>query len=64
MLRNAVSSSTRFSHLSRRLQPGEGIPPMPSMFEQLSACQLELSRRESWEDTESDEYVGAEDDEE
>jgi len=43
-------NGTGFMHLSRRLQPGENIPPMPSLADQLMACRLE---RDSVPETEA-----------
>ena len=34
------SNGTGFLHLSRRLQPGEAVPHMPSLADQLKACRL------------------------
>ena len=34
------SNGTGFLHLSRRLQPGERVPVMPSLADQLLACRL------------------------
>lgn len=34
------SNGTGFLHLSRRLQPGESVPHMPSLADQLRACRL------------------------
>ena len=34
------SNGTGFLHLSRRLQPGERVPIMPSLADQLLACRL------------------------
>ncbi|MDS4072226.1 MAG: hypothetical protein RKL24_03645 [Defluviicoccus sp.] len=47
--RNEAPLSARFRHLSRSLQPGEGIPPLPSLFEQLSACALDVTRQKECE---------------
>lgn len=35
------ANGTGFLHLSRRLQPGERIPLIPSMAEQLQACRAD-----------------------
>ncbi|HLU76973.1 MAG TPA: hypothetical protein VKZ48_03595 [Burkholderiales bacterium] len=34
------SNGTGFLHLSRRLQPGETVPHIPSLADQLLACRL------------------------
>lgn len=34
------SNGTGFLHLSRRLQPGESVPHIPSLADQLMACRL------------------------
>lgn len=47
-------NGTGFLHLSRRLQPGESVPHMPSLADQLMACRLV---REKQQEPEPDETV-------
>lgn len=42
------ANGTGFLHLSRRLQPGERLPVMPSMADQLLSCHLVREEGESY----------------
>jgi hypothetical protein len=37
-LNETVRASSGFHHSTRTLAPGENLPPMPSLFEQVVAC--------------------------
>lgn len=61
--RDRFAQSHAFRHLSRALQPGERIPPPPSLIAQVVACQAGMERLEDipetddegWEDDLADE---------
>lgn len=40
LMRLHCSPHSEFRHVLRSLQPGESVPPPPSLLEQLSACRM------------------------
>jgi hypothetical protein len=52
--RQKETSALGFRHLSRRLEPGETPPRMPSLMEQVVACRFELSAPEPEPDAAED----------
>ena len=51
--RDAVPLSARFRHICRPLEPGEDLPKLPSLSEQLLACCAEVERQATSEDEEA-----------
>lgn len=45
--RDVVPLSARFRHVCRALEPGERLPQLPTLTEQLIACRAELERQNS-----------------
>ena len=50
--RDVVPWSARFRHICRPLDPGENLPQLPSLSEQLLACCAEVERQAASEDEE------------
>lgn len=54
LARHKEASAFAFHHLSRRLQPGESLPRLPSLIEQVLACRFEVHEAEPEPDVEYD----------
>jgi hypothetical protein len=50
--RDVVPLSARFRHVCRALEPGERLPQLPSLSEQLMACRAELERQTNTDEDE------------
>lgn len=50
-----IRASSRFHHSTRALAPGEALPAMPSLLEQVMACAGGMSRKTARECDELDE---------
>lgn len=57
-INETVRASSCFHHSTRTLAPGENLPPLPSLFEQVVACRnAMLSKAANDEAEEMDEFV-------
>ena len=57
-LNETVRASSCFHHSTRTLAPGESLPPLPSLFEQVVACRNAMqSTAANDEAADSEEFV-------
>lgn len=56
-LNETFRASSCFHHSTRALAPGESLPPLPSLFEQVLACRNAMLSKEA--EDEADETIEA-----